>query len=174
MEFPLGTNDDGAKCKGKMPPLGPLFTRSLRVVFCLGTNDDGTKYKCKMPLLGAPKNLERLRPKIRVFAPEGLLLALLSQLHDRVVRSLGYFSGIFGAQSLLNGIVNGREVARHVTAVLPGVASKNIMSDMQASCWMQTLGSREFPQHALQAIHENALWDPMSKTLATARCDCGA
>ena len=95
------------------------------------------------------------------------------QLHDRVVRSLGYFSGIFGAQSLLNGIVNGREVARHVTAVLPGVASKNIMSDMQASCWMQTLGSREFPQHALQAIHENALWDPMSKTLATARCDCG-
>ena len=38
---------------------------------------------------------------------------------------------------------------------------------------MQTLGSREFPQHALQAIHENALWDPMSKTLATARCDCG-
>ena len=51
----------------------------------------------------------------------------------------------------------GREVARHVTAVLPGVASKNIMSDMQASCWMQTLGSREFPQHALQAIHENAL-----------------
>ena len=69
--------------------------------------------------------------------------------------------------------MNGREVARHVTAVLPGVASKNIMSDMQASCWMQTLGSREFPQHALQAIHENALWDPMSKTLATARCDCG-
>ena len=114
-----------------------------------------------------------IRPKLRVFAPEGLLLALLSQLHDRVVRSLGYFSGIFGAQSLLNGIVNGREVARHVTAVLPGVASKNIMSDMQASCWMQTLGSREFPQHALQAIHENALWDPMSKTLATARCDCG-
>ena len=42
------------------------------------------------------------------------------QLHDRVVRSLGYFSGIFGAQSLLNGIVNGREVARHVTAVLAG------------------------------------------------------
>ena len=68
----------------------------------------------------------------------------------------------------------GREVARHVTAVLPGVASKNIMSDMQASCWMQTLGSREIPQHALQpAGHENALWDPMSKTLATARCDCG-
>ena len=48
----------------------------------------------------------------------------------------------------------------------------NIMSDMPASRWMQTLGSREFPQHALQAIHENALWDPMSKTLATARCDC--
>ena len=91
------------------------------------------------------------------------------QLHDRVVRSLGYFSGIFGAQSLLNGIVNGREVARHVTAVLPGVASKNIMSDMQASCWMQTLGSREFPQHALQAIHV-AFWNPMSRTRATAPC----
>ena len=68
----------------------------------------------------------------------GMLVGMLAQLtgrhqdqlHDRVVRSLGYFSGIFGAQSLLNGIVNGREVARHVTAVLPGVASKNIMSDM--------------------------------------------
>ena len=71
--------------------------------------------------------------------------------------------------SQCNGIVNGREVARHVTAVLPGVASKNIMSDMQASCWMQTLGSREFPQHALQAIHV-AFWNPMSRTRATAPC----
>ena len=41
------------RCQIELGHLGPLFTRSLKVEFTLGTNDDGTKYKGKIPPLGA-------------------------------------------------------------------------------------------------------------------------